>query len=848
MPGGWRKLAKNLLKVLAFGASCTSCADLSLLQTGICGNFVIDPGEDCDGHPLENGTACVKPGEPNECRQVCNESVVCPTGWGCGHDGVCRQASGDFAALGETIPFATEIRMYPGDFDGDHATDLLLLGHENSIGTRPARIAYANPATASVDMRILPTNFGLPGVGKIESDDGTADIAFGTSDGVSLLQGTPNRTIEFGVFPYFTVPNGAPFRLVSLDVFPDAPGDEFIALMEQTPGQTTIHSLSGSSLEPLMTLPSSLDVLNQVGRGKFDESAPCEQLVFAVRGANGVLVYSPCRTDGTSGWNKAATPTSIALPVGFTVDKGVLVADVDLDGHTDLLIETNGKPQVAWGLGDGSFVSSKSNGAPNVAGPYTMPVGSQGEFPLVAADFNADQLIDFVLPHGLFTSKNGNYSFVYENFGAAWTTAIIADLNDNGFADVIAGSAEAIDFTFLNNAGGGIFNPSTLPTNGPISALTVADFDGDLINDVALVESYLGGNNEQRSNISVGFGRSHGPPSDPVTIGQSENVTELVHARVPDPGEDGTSADNIADLIAINQHTATIDGTEQTIRQMLLFRGNGSRALHTAQPLIDSGSVELPIAAAIAKLGDETPEIVALGAHASTGQLSFWMVEGTELESVQEGEALSDAFHPYGGGLEISFRYGALLAAGNLDGDAYDEVVAIAPYGNAADGAAVVIADFDAMTGGLVALPERPISATVTFDSVLQLHDVDGDGLLDAVLTTGTNENPGDLIVLWGSEDGGLLTDIPEHVQPPGGVTGFTCVPAKHGCTLIVASPSGTHMAPVNAWRSFDLVRMANMPYALSLASGDFDRDGLFDLALHTLDGLMFYRSVPVNP
>jgi hypothetical protein len=64
----------------------------------------------------------------------------------------------------------------------------------------------------------------------------------------------------------------------------------------------------------------------------------------------------------------------------------------------------------------------------------------------------------------------------------------------------------------------------------------------------------------------------------------------------------------------------------------------------------------------------------------------------------------------------------------------------------------------------------------------------------------------------------------------------------------MVAAPSGTYAALVNSARGFLLDRRHSLPYALSMATGDFDRDGLSDLALHTLDGLMFYRSIPVNP
>lgn len=842
------KLATNLFGLLALATSSVSCGDLSLLESGACGNFVIDLGEDCDGHPLEANTVCAEPGKPNACRQVCEVDGKCPVGWGCGADGICRQPSGSFAQIGDSIPIASEIVMYPGDFDGDRATDVLVLGHENSIGTRPARIIYPNPTAGTFDTRPLSTSIGLPAVGHVDDDGGLEDIAFGSPDGVSLLENSRSRDFEYGLFPFFTVPDGMPFRIVPMDVFPEVPGDEFIALVEQTNGQTMVHALEGNTLVPLWTLPTTIGALNPIGQAKLDASTTCKRLVIAARGAKQAFVYSPCRTDGSSGWNKEASSTIVNLPAGLTIGDGVLVTDLDLDGYTDILINTSKGPHAAWCTGNGAFISSKAGGSLNLAGPYEMDALAKGEFPLVAADLNGDVQVDFVLPHALLVSRNGGSVIAYENVGAAWTAAAATDLNANGLTDVIAGSHDAIDLTFLNNAGAGVFNPATVPTDGPVAGLTVGDFDGDLINDVAVGQSFLSGSADQSVGLSVRFGQSHGPPTDVVQIGRIENLDEFVSTYVPDPGATGAASDTIADLLALDKHTAVVDGAEATIRHLVLFRGNGSHVMRTAQALIDEGNVQLPVAMGIAKLGDNTAEIVALGADAMTGRLRLWVIEGTELESLEKGATLSGSFHPFGNTGEISFRYGALMASGNLDADKFDEIVVVAPYGQSANGAAMVIFDYDSITGELLARPEKLFSASVSFDSILQLRDVDGDGNLDAVLSTGTHEELGGVIIFWGDGHGDILTTGALHVDLPGGIRGFTCLPEKRGCRLILGGMDGTYVGAVNAERRLDVQAMKGLPRGLSLATGDFDRDGVPDLAVHTLEGLKFFRSVPVNP
>jgi hypothetical protein len=207
----------------------------------------------------------------------------------------------------------------------------------------------------------------------------------------------------------------------------------------------------------------------------------------------------------------------------------------------------------------------------------------------------------------VLVSNGSGHAFAFKNLGSAWTSAVVADLNANGLDDVIAGSSETSDLNFLNNAGVGVFNPSTLPTVSPVSLLAVGDFDGDLVRDVAVVQSYLKTNNESSNTLSIDFGQSYGPPAHLVSFGEVENATQIVTATIPDSESDGAILDGIADLIAVDQH---IDATPMS--HAILFRGNGSRALHTSRPLTASDKTSRPLAIVVAKFVDHAPEIAAL--------------------------------------------------------------------------------------------------------------------------------------------------------------------------------------------------------------------------------------------
>lgn len=843
------KLAANAALLIGLGLSGISCTELQLLESGVCGNFVIDPGEDCDGHPLEKGTACVASNQPNACRHICNESTVCPTGWGCGVDGICRRPKGAFERYGNPVPFATPNQMYTADFDEDGATDILLLGHENAIGTRPARVAYSEPNDHSVDLRILNLNMFSPVLGEADDDGGFLDVAFATQDGISLLRGSSARDTEFSVFPHFNAPTNSILRMIATDVFAEVPGDELMAFIEETKGITALQTVQESGNQSLLELPFGIDAFaGNVQQGRFDANAPCNELVFAQRGSRDIFLFSPCRTDGTSGWNTSAVLNKVSLPPGFTVDTGVMLADLDLDGHLDMLIETNAVPHVAWGMGTGAFQSEKGGGATNAAGPYALPDLAQAEFPLAIADVNGDAKVDFLLPHSFIVSHDGTYMTTYENIGGAWSAGIIADLNANGWLDVVAASSETIDCTFLNNAGDGVFNAATLATEGTVAFLATGDYDGDLVNDLAVIETFPNVGTEFRSLLRVGFGKAYGPPETLRTLGALDKVAQLSIAQVRDSQTHTTTPDAIDDLIVVDEHLLTENESTMFLRHALVFRGNGSRVLYTSRPLINEAAHALPIAITIAKFANEAPEITALGADHDSDLLRFWTIEGAEADIARAGPPLPTGFHSATNSDELSFRYGAVIATGDLTGDGTDEVVAIAPHGTTQDGAALVIGDFDETSDAFVPRAAIPFSARITVDTRFALEDLDADGHLDGVLSTGTYAEPGPLLVFWGDGSGNLAAENPEIVQVPGGIGGFTCVFEADGCHLFVVSSSGTYSAAARGNRHVGLTTVPNLPPAAQITAGDFNADGLTDLALHTENGLEYYRSVPVNP
>jgi hypothetical protein len=300
-------------------------------------------------------------------------------------------------------------------------------------------------------------------------------------------------------------------------------------------------------------------------------------------------------------------------------------------------------------------------------------------------------------------------------------------------------------------------------------------------------------------------------------------------------------------LLAIDQHKVTEEGVMGINRHTVLFRGDGSRTLRTSRPLRDFEHADLPLTVNLAQAADEdVPEIAALGIDRMTGDLHLWTIEGAEADLARSGPAFPPGFHSSTGTNEISFRYGAYMASGDLFGDASDEIVVVAPFGTGTDGAALIISDYNEADDTFIPRMPQAFPAMLTVDNKFELHDIDSDGFLDGILSTGTHEEPGPLLVFWGNGEG-LNTTTPSRLAPLGGIADFACLTLGSDCPLGVTNANGTYRVNFRVNRTLELDPIDDLPGGAAIARGDFNRDGLVDIALHASEGLVYYYAVPVN-
>jgi hypothetical protein len=228
----------------------------------------------------------------------------------------------------------------------------------------------------------------------------------------------------------------------------------------------------------------------------FDDwtDSPCREIIAAARGATTFTVVDLCSRSAQTGavlWREPGIVTTIALAPPAAIDAPPIVADINGDGHLDVLLRAEGQVYVA--RSDGKHLSA--------AVPYRLILVNDTEIapdiamPLAAGDFTGDGAPDFVFADRLLTSSVTpasplpRYDVAFLNLGAPWTEAKIVDLNANGKLDVVAASRGRLGIDFFNGTGGKHLTDFSIPTDRAVDYLAVADLDGDLIDDLAFVEA-----------------------------------------------------------------------------------------------------------------------------------------------------------------------------------------------------------------------------------------------------------------------------------------------------------------------------------------------------------------------
>jgi hypothetical protein len=583
-------------------------------------------------------------------------------------------------------------------------------------------------------------------------------------------------------------------------------GDSIPDLAVATPGDNSVKVLLGNG-DGSFRLAGSLGVgpgpqALAVARLRGEQS-PLD-LVVANTGGNTVSVllgngdgtFQPAR-DFVTGSRPVSQPGSIG------------VADFDGDGIPDLVVANfadffgTGGVSVLLGNGDGTFQPAQ-----NFFGDRTQAVA--------VGDFNGDGIPDFAVIEAQTSVAVflGNGDGTFRGGGALFDTAgfaraiAVGDFNGDHIPDLVVAVSHTLNgqpdeaSVYLGNGDGTFQAARNFVTGAGATSVAVGDFNGDGISDLAVAAD---------NGVSVLLGQGGG--AFPVT-------PNFPLSGRPDSAAVGDfNGDGIPDLVTANPQGPGVS----------LLLGNGDGTFQPPRTFSAGGEAE-PVQVADFN-GDHNLDLVVANRANRTVTVLLGNGDGT----FQAPRTFAVGGQP------------TVLAVGDFNGDGIPDLAVTFQVGNTVD---VLLGNGDGTF-------QAPRTFTVGGHAgAIAVRDLNGDGIPDLVVATDPSLATGTVSVLLGNGDGTFRAPrtvaaggFPSSVAvgdfngdgiPDLAVANINGTSSPETVSVLLGNGDGTFQAPLTVAAGRPPADVGSVPVFSTalIAVGDFNRDGVDDLAVVTDAGI----------
>jgi hypothetical protein len=469
---------------------------------------------------------------------------------------------------------------------------------------------------------------------------------------------------------------------------------------------------------------------------------------------------------------------------------GIVLADLNLDGKTDLVVANQDTVSVLLGNGDGTFQAH-----------HDFPDGG-GRSPVIA-DVNGDGNLDLSLAfvdkhHPAITVLLGNGDGTFQAYVqrsvapyAIWGLAV-ADMNGDGKADWIfsaslgfCDSSSSVGIA-TGNGDGSFQQPVFSPSASCPTSLLIDDFNKDGKKDVVVVDAL--------DTVSVFLGNGDGTLQPRRDYATGSNPVSLTSGDF--------NGDGKADLVVVN-----FGGTVS----VLMGIGDGSFA-----PAVDYGTGQGPFTVATGHFHGGAKLDLATANAGSCIQNSCRNGSVSILPGRGDGSFASNRRYDSNAGYTVS--------AGDLNGDGVPDLALIgAGIFPIPPGVSILIG-----LGKGVFAPA--VNYSLDFPVAMTLADFDGDKQLDLGLVFSIPR----LGIMRGNGDGTFQSALDFTTSANG--PGIIAFDFDRDGKIDVAIPGGDSVSVLLGDGTFGTETKYNSTGACAIAEGDFNGDGIGDLATSTFN------------